>query len=867
VRSPEIQQSSSRAVPSSIMFTVRINQDGNHGSGGGSGSGGIVVLFKNERPRRQRLIRRNRRLRQCSSQSRRGGRRGGATFTENLGGFVLLLACTMLLVMIVANTTTTVTTSFQYPTLTVQKQKKPSSSTILNMVPPSPSSREDEIRRKIRRLKKEGRINSSSSSSSSSGSNQQSPDSLSSSSTTDADDEYTDKVRKKLGKTKSQMLGFIGNSDNDDDDNGEKELDRIQAELDLVQTELDQLEEEEDSGVDSRSGDRGTTATTTTTSRLGSMSSSETTPTTSTMASSIEDILMDDTSYSYSSSSAIGREDQKQQQQRQLQIDPALFEEKETTSQREPELSEEELVELVATKLAEKRAKEDAAIEAASKARREAKQQQQQQLAANKTTAGEVVSSSVSTPPPMTTSGVGGTWVKNETVIESGGDMYKPKTGSWGAFPRPKDISKAYGGGRRVGAGFSKEDDAASEMNTKRLLQDYRRKVGIDVPSEKEHASEIEEALKIGQLAMQRGIYGTAVSALEKVTQWCSTNSPVGSKVYLELAMAYEAVGRTKEAYQVYKTLTECRMEDVKYDAKRLLYGMEAMEIMKDISSEFSRTKTRNTFIDATGLDTIAQNFDDVYNTAYIDMNSGFYKRLTESVVRSPREARQILLKATGKGEVGRTRIIQALRCLGRQFDDCLRNEIASAVDSEPTAYLNGKPIVKGAPSSPGLNDPTVVSLGDFALLSSEEMVENLSGKWRLQLLADKQGDGVTFFNTTISVQDINIEDMTFSASGPSGFVTVESSGRIDMEESKRILTRPNLEISSSGGGLLGVFRGSKDSGFLGAIYKKQQVISVDSILLITKSAPGSRKGRDADKEHFAVWRRISPDVGPSPKL
>lgn len=512
-------------------------------------------------------------------------------------------------------------------------------------------------------------------------------------------------------------------------------------------------------------------------------------------------------------------------------------------------MTEEELVELVANKLAEKRAVEDAAIEAAAKARREAQQ--------NNETAADATVGSDSGGPPMTTSGIGGTWVKRATTTTEK-DLYKPKTGSWGAFPRPKDISKAYGGGRRVGAGFSNEGDAVASMNTQKLLKEYRRKVGIDVPSEKEHASEIEDALKIGQLAMQRGIYGTAVSALEKVTQWCSTNSKVGSKVYLELAMAYEAVGRTKEAYQVYTTLTECRMEDVKFNAKRLLYGMEAMEIMRDVSSEFSRTKTRNTFIDATGLDTIAQNFDDVYQTAYVDLDGNFYKHLTESVVRSPREARQILLKATGKGEVGRMRVVQALRCLARQFDDCLKSELSSAAQEEPTAYLNGKPIVKGAPA-PGLGslDPMVISLGDFALLSSQEMVQNLAGKWRLQLLADKQGDGVSFFNTTTAVQDISIEDMTFSATGPSGLATVETSGDLEMEDSKRILTRPNLEVS---GGFLGVFRGARESGFLGAISREQQVVSVDSILLITKSAPGSRTGRNAEKEHFAVWRRLGSE-------
>ena len=89
-----------------------------------------------------------------------------------------------------------------------------------------------------------------------------------------------------------------------------------------------------------------------------------------------------------------------------------------------------------------------------------------------------------------------------------------------------------------------------------------------------------DEALKIAELAMQRGIYMTAVTSLEKVTKFCSTNSPVGSKVFLELAMAYEASGRTQEAYQVYKTLSTCRMEAVKFQARRLLYGLEAMEFM-----------------------------------------------------------------------------------------------------------------------------------------------------------------------------------------------------------------------------------------------------------------------------------------------
>jgi hypothetical protein len=173
---------------------------------------------------------------------------------------------------------------------------------------------------------------------------------------------------------------------------------------------------------------------------------------------------------------------------------------------------------------------------------------------------------------------------------------------------------------------------------------------------------------------------------------------------------------------------------------------------------------------------------------------------------------------------------------------------------------LNGKPIIKGVPTG-GLRDPMAISLGDFQLLSPDEMLKNLAGKWRLQLLADKAGDGVSFFNTTTAVQDFCTDDMTFEAIGPSGLVTIQSSGRIEMEDSKRILSRSKVKTSGTGvGGMLSIFRGGKDSGFPAAVTRTQQIISVDSILLITKCAPGTRKGKDADKEHFAVWRRESAD-------
>ena len=708
-------------------------------------------------------------------------------------------------------------------TLTLSKSSSRSLRTTKLFDSSSSDSREEEIRKKIQQLKEDGKLDNS----------QPSPEAFQKSNA-NAYDDYADKLQGKLGKKKSKLMGFTGvsssttSSTSTSTSTSSDDIDYDDDDDDDYSTmgSIDDEEEDTEDGGGRRMG------------RIGSLPDSP----------SQQQPQFDTTMSSYSSA----LEKQLNQKQK-ININPAIFDLKRSKDDEEsmepPELSEEELIELVAEKLAEKRAIEDAAIEAASIARQEAAQANES-TTTTATTVEKDEEQSTTTSKNKTTTGIGGTWTKNETSTE---EYYQPKTGSWGKFPRPKDVSKAYGGGRRIGVGYSNEDDETAKLNTKNLLKDYRKNAGIEVPTEKEHAAEIEEALSIGQRAMQRGVYATAVSSLEKVTQWCSTNSKVGSKVYLELAMAYEAVGRTSEAVQVYQTLTDCRMEDVKYNAKKLLYGMEAMEVMKSVSSDFSRKKSTNAFVDATGLANIAQNFDDVYATAYVNLDADFYKKLTESVVRSTREARQILIKATGKGEVTRTRIVQALRCISRQYTEILELEVSATAKEEPTAFLNGKPIVKGSSSS-----KDEISIGDFNLLSAEEMIQNLEGEWTLQLLADKKGDGVTYFNSSTAIQTFSTEDMIFSASGPSGLVNLKCSGSIDMEDTKRILSKTVVETSNTGfGGILSILSGGRDSGFSAAVSRQQQIISVDSLLLITRCTPGSRKPNDADKEHFGVWRRV----------
>lgn len=502
---------------------------------------------------------------------------------------------------------------------------------------------------------------------------------------------------------------------------------------------------------------------------------------------------------------------------------------------------DQKLVDLVAEKLREKRARERQEEEERlqvklEKLRLEREQREQASVMNNNTKLA-----------PSTT-GIGGAYVPNATASE---ETRRPSRGSWGYFERPKDISKAYGGGRRIGAGYMKETDReASYEQTRERMKEYRIKMGIDVQSETDHATEIEEAVKIAKLAMERGIYSTAVSALEKVTQWCSSNSKVGSTVFLELAMAYEAVGRTDEASQVYNKLSTCRIDEVKNNAKRLLYGLESFEFMKSEAqlASFNRKQIRTNFIETTRMDSFLSNFDDVYNTAYVDTSSREYKRLTENVVRSVREARQILLKATNVGIVDRTKVVQALRSVARRFDEALREEKKAAVAAtQPVAMIDGVAIVSRKKDEAGSVE--------FTLATPEQMMENLNGEWRLQLIADRTGDGVSYYNTTLSWQVLDTDTMKFNSQGIVGFLSISERGELEFEKEKRVLRRSSVQ-SVGGGGMLASLLGPQGGASSNKV--AQQIMTVDSLLLVTRCAEVPR-WQDEDKAHFAVWRKVEP--------
>jgi hypothetical protein len=118
------------------------------------------------------------------------------------------------------------------------------------------------------------------------------------------------------------------------------------------------------------------------------------------------------------------------------------------------------------------------------------------------------------------------------------------------------------------------------------------------------------------------------------------------------------------------------------------------------------------------------------YNTAYIDLDKGgqYYRMLTENVVRSTREARQILLKAVASGEVERLKVVQALRSIGRHFDDALEEEKKEQEKQSKSALVDyaGRPILRARRSD---GDDGAKSFDGCVLSEASQTLENLSGE------------------------------------------------------------------------------------------------------------------------------------------
>lgn len=193
-------------------------------------------------------------------------------------------------------------------------------------------------------------------------------------------------------------------------------------------------------------------------------------------------------------------------------------------------------------------------------------QQSQQQPVKAQVEVVENISSSYTT--QQTTSGIGGTWSQDKNAETK---TYEPsKSGSWGLFERPKDISKAFGGGRKIGIGGYQEDPETKRKKkeeTDRLLRQYRAsRAGLssDTKLEEEHREEIIAALNVGKREMRSGFHQSAIRALEKVVGFLNSETELSGDVLSELGFAWIAAGEPEKAKEVHTKLYQHKMNKYK---------------------------------------------------------------------------------------------------------------------------------------------------------------------------------------------------------------------------------------------------------------------------------------------------------------
>ncbi|KAG5539152.1 hypothetical protein RHGRI_019642 [Rhododendron griersonianum] len=168
-----------------------------------------------------------------------------------------------------------------------------------------------------------------------------------------------------------------------------------------------------------------------------------------------------------------------------------------------------------------------------------------------------------------------------KTTEEDDPDIYIPKVSSWGVFPRPRNISKAYGGGRTIRPGEvleTAEVQAAKDARTRELVAAYRRK--RDSSIDPKLKSECEEALKDGDSLMDIGKLKEALPFYEAVMDKITFQTELHGLAALHWAICQDSLTRHKEARIMYLKLKSHSNVNVKRTAKHFSFSFQAMAMM-----------------------------------------------------------------------------------------------------------------------------------------------------------------------------------------------------------------------------------------------------------------------------------------------
>ncbi|XP_073038412.1 uncharacterized protein [Primulina eburnea] len=173
--------------------------------------------------------------------------------------------------------------------------------------------------------------------------------------------------------------------------------------------------------------------------------------------------------------------------------------------------------------------------------------------------------------------------------IEDDVDLYKPKVSTWGVFPRPRNISRTYGGGRTIRPGEaleSKEERAAKEARTRQMLDAYKSITGLNIDPELKAVCE--KALKDGDLLMDLGKLKEALPFYAQVMEKLPFESKLHGLAALQWSICQDSLCRSNEARVMYEKLQSHPNPDVSKKARQLVFSFQAMEMMKVGSSNVS---------------------------------------------------------------------------------------------------------------------------------------------------------------------------------------------------------------------------------------------------------------------------------------
>ena len=162
--------------------------------------------------------------------------------------------------------------------------------------------------------------------------------------------------------------------------------------------------------------------------------------------------------------------------------------------------------------------------------------------------------------------------------IETGVN-YKPKVSTWGVFPRPKDISKEYGGGRTLkkdekGQNIieSKEETEARKIRVAKKLEKYRTTNALNMTKEEEE--KVREALAEANEFLRVGSVTKGIAVLEPFEKDINARSELGGQVIFCYAMCLDNAQRRDEALKQYKRVSGNQYGLVSKQAERMLWGM-----------------------------------------------------------------------------------------------------------------------------------------------------------------------------------------------------------------------------------------------------------------------------------------------------